>query len=354
MIDRLNQLIKEYNIITEKMSDPNIISNIKKYSSLAKEHRKMDSIIPKAKLYIKQFNHLKEDEEILQGNDKELKELVKDEINDIKEELLRLEEELKIYLLPKDPNDDKNTIVEIRSGTGGTEAALFAENLFRMYIRFCENKKWKSEILSINDNEGGGIKEVIFAINGDAVYAELKYESGVHRVQRIPDTESNGRIHTSAATVAVLPEAEDADINIEDKDIKIDTYRASGAGGQHVNKTESAIRITHIPTGLVVTCQDESSQHKNKDKAMKVLKSRLFDLETEKINNERSQARKKMVSTGDRSAKIRTYNYPQGRITDHRINLTLYKLEEILNGNISEVIETLKVEDQKIQLKENL
>ncbi len=354
MVNRLNQLIKEYNILSQKMSNPDIISDIKTYSQLAREHRRIDNIIPKAKQYIKQFNHLQEDEEILQGNDKELKELVKDEITSLKQELEKLEEELKFLLLPKDPNDDKNIILEIRSGTGGTEAAIFAKNLFRMYIRFCENKKWKYEILSTNDNEGGGIKEVIFSINGKSVYAELKYESGVHRVQRIPETESSGRIHTSAATVAVLLEAEDADIDILDKDLKIDTYRASGSGGQHVNKTESAIRITHLPTGVVVTCQDESSQYKNKDKAMKVLKSRLLDLETEKINKERSQTRKKMVSTGDRSAKIRTYNYPQGRITDHRINLTLYKLEGILNGDLSEVIENLKAEDQKIQLEENL
>ena len=353
MLNRLNKLIEEYHLITEKMSDPKIVSDIKLYSGLAKEHRRLDPIIPQAEQYIKKLNQLKEDEEILQGNDKELKELVKDEIIFLREETQELEKKLKLFLLPKDPNDDKNTILEIRSGTGGTEAALFAENLFRMYIRFCENKKWKYEILSLNDNEGGGIKEVIFSISGELVYAQLKYESGVHRVQRIPDTESSGRIHTSAATVAVLPEAEDADINIVDKDLKIDTYRASGAGGQHVNKTESAIRITHLPTGLVVTCQDESSQHKNKDKAMKVLKSRLFDLEVEKQNQERSQARKKMVSTGDRSAKIRTYNYPQGRITDHRINLTLYKLDEILNGDLNEVIDHLKIEDQKIQLNEN-
>jgi len=353
MIERLNKLLEEYNSISKEMSKPEIIANIKTYSKLAKEHRRIDNIIPTAKEYVKKFNHLQEDKEILSGDDKELKELVKDEISQIQTELNLLEEELKIFLLPEDPNDDKNIILEIRSGTGGTEAAMFAENLFRMYVKFCEHKKWKHEILSISNNEGGGIKEVIFSIMGEAVYAELKYESGVHRVQRIPETESSGRIHTSAATVAVLPEAEDADINIVEKDLKIDTYRASGAGGQHVNKTESAIRITHIPTNLVVTCQDESSQHKNKDKAMKVLKSRLLDLEIEKLNKERSQARKKMVSTGDRSAKIRTYNYPQGRITDHRINLTLYKLEEILNGNLLEVIEQLKTEDQKIQLEEN-
>mgnify|MGYP001157161133 FL=1 len=353
MIDKLQRLIKQFSDLSKKMSDPDIVSDIKLYSKLAKEHKRLSPIIPNVNDYIKKYNHLQEDEEILKGNNKELKELIKDEIGPLKEELLVLEKELKIFLLPKDPNDDKNIILEIRSGTGGTEAALFAENLFRMYLRFCENNKWQHEIISLNDNEGGGIKEVIVSIKGDSVYADLKYESGVHRVQRIPDTESSGRIHTSAATVAVLPEAEDADINIVDKDLKIDTYRASGAGGQHVNKTESAIRITHLPTGLVVTCQDESSQHKNKDKALKVLKSRLLDLEIEKLNKERSQERKKMVSTGDRSAKIRTYNYPQGRITDHRINLTLYKLEEILNGNLLEIINKLKIEDQKIQLSED-
>ena len=353
MIDKLQSLIKQFNDLSKKMSEPDIVSDIKLYSSLAKEHKRLSPIIPNVNDYIKKFNHLQEDEEILKGNNKELKELIKDEIGPLKEELLVLEKKLKIFLLPKDPNDDKNIILEIRSGTGGTEAALFAENLFRMYLRFCENNKWQHEIISLNDNEGGGIKEVIVSIKGISVYADLKYESGVHRVQRIPDTESSGRIHTSAATVAVLPEAEDADINIVDKDLKIDTYRASGSGGQHVNKTESAIRITHLPTGLVVTCQDESSQHKNKDKALKVLKSRLLDLEIEKLNKERSQERKKMVSTGDRSAKIRTYNYPQGRITDHRINLTLYKLEEILNGNLLEITNKLKIEDQKIQLSED-
>ena len=352
MIEKLKQIISHYDELANKMSNPEIVNNIQKYTKLAREHRSLSEIIPSAQIYIKKMAQLQEDEEALQGDDKELKELVKDEIILLKSELETLEKKLKILLLPKDPNDSKNTIFEIRSGTGGNEAALFADNLFRMYIRFCEINKWKYDIISINENEGGGIKEVIFSISGDSVYGILKYESGVHRVQRIPETESNGRIHTSAATVAVLPEAEDVDIVINDNEIKIDTYRASGAGGQHVNKTESAIRITHLPTNLVVTCQDESSQHKNKDKAMKVLRSRLMEFEQEKINKERSNARKRMVSTGDRSAKIRTYNFPQGRVTDHRINLTLYKLDEVLNGSLEEIIEKIKLEDQKIQLSE--
>ena len=354
MIQKLTELVSHYNDLSAQMSDPNVVTNIKKYTELAKEHRALSNIVLDAKIYIQKFKQLQEDEEILQGDDKELKDLVKEEISLLKLELDELEEKLKILLLPKDPNDNKNTICEIRSGTGGNEAALFADDLFRMYIRFCEINKWKYDIISLNENEGGGIKEVIFSISGKLVYGLLKYESGVHRVQRIPETESNGRIHTSAATVAVLPEAEEVDVTINDSEIKIDTYRASGAGGQHVNKTESAIRITHLPTNLVVTCQDESSQHKNKDKAMKVLRSRLMDFEQEKINKERSQARKMMVSTGDRSAKIRTYNFPQGRVTDHRIKLTLYKLEDILNGGagLQEIIENIKLEEQKVQLSQ--
>ena len=352
MIDKLKKIISDYNLLSEQMSIPETIANIKKYTNLAKQHRQLSDIIPQANEYIKTYNQIADDEEILKGDDKELKEIAKEELVQLKNDLEKLNKQLKILLLPQDPNDSKNTLVEIRSGTGGNEAALFADNLFRMYMRFCEFKKWKYEVLSINENEGGGIKEVIFSVSGNNVYGILKYESGVHRVQRIPSTESNGRIHTSAATVAVLPEAEEVDIEINDNELKIDTYRASGAGGQHVNKTESAIRITHIPTGLVVTCQDESSQHKNKDKAMKVLRSRLMDHEMDKINTQRSNARKLMVSTGDRSAKIRTYNFPQGRITDHRINLTLYKLEEILNGDLNEFIEKIKLEDQKIQLSE--
>tara|TARA_B100000029_G_C17523706_1_gene940869 strand:+ start:72 stop:1139 length:1068 start_codon:yes stop_codon:yes gene_type:complete len=352
MIEKVKKIISDYDAITKKISDPNIMSDIKGYTKLAKEEKHISRIIPKAKEYVKLYTHLKEDEEILLGDDVELKELVKDELSELKQKIQNLENILKIDLLPRDPNDDRNVIFEIRSGTGGNEAALFVEDLYRMYLRFCETNKLKQEALSLSVNEGGGIKEVIFLIKGDGSFGKLKYESGVHRVQRIPETESNGRIHTSAATVAVLPEAEEIDIQILDADLKIDTYRASGAGGQHVNKTESAIRITHQPTGLVVTCQDESSQHKNKDKAMKVLRSRLLEVETEKIHKERSQARKLMVSTGDRSAKIRTYNFPQGRVTDHRINLTLYKLEEILNGNINEIIEKLTLEDQRIQLEE--
>tara|TARA_Y100000994_G_scaffold217621_1_gene195144 strand:- start:805 stop:1872 length:1068 start_codon:yes stop_codon:yes gene_type:complete len=351
MIDKLTQLVDHFHNIVSKMSNPDIISDLNQYTLLAKEHRQLTPTIDLAKKYISIYNNVQEDEEILKGDDLELKEIVKDEIADLKRELINLEEKLKIKLLPRDPNDDKNIILEIRSGTGGNEAALFANDLFRMYLRYSEEKKWKNEILSINDNEGGGIKEVVLSIQGEGAFGFLKYESGVHRVQRIPETESNGRVHTSAATVAVLPEAEEVDIDIQETDIKIDTYRASGAGGQHVNKTESAIRITHIPTNLIVTCQDESSQHKNRDKAMKVLRARLFDLETEKLNKKRSDTRKEMVSTGDRSAKIRTYNYPQGRVTDHRINLTLYKLDEVMDGNIICLIEPLQLEDQKNKLE---
>ncbi len=350
MIEKLYKLKESFQLISEKMSDPDIVNNIQEYTALAKEHTQLTPTIDAANQYISIYKQIKDDEEILNGDDNELKELVKEELSDLKLQLDTLENELKLLLLPKDPNDDKNIILEIRSGTGGNEAAIFAQDLFRMYSRYAEIQKWKMEILSLNDNEGGGIKEAVLSIHGEHVYGKLKYESGVHRVQRIPETESNGRIHTSAATVAVLPEAEAVDIEIADNDIKIDTYRASGAGGQHVNKTESAIRITHLETNIIVTCQDESSQHKNKDKAMKVLRARLLEVEIEKANKERSDTRKKMVSTGDRSAKIRTYNYPQGRVTDHRINLTLYKLEEIINGNITILIEPLQLEDQKLQL----
>ncbi len=351
MIDKLQTIIERYDTLAELMSQPDAMHNMKAFTQLAREHSSLTELVELSIIYIDTYKQLQDDEEILNGDDPELKELVRDEIGHLREDIALQEEKLKVLLIPKDPNDNKNTILEIRSGTGGDEAALFAGNLYRMYLRFTERQNWKSEIMTLHDNEGGGIKEVIVTIMGEGAYGLLKFESGVHRVQRIPETESSGRVHTSAATVAVLPEAEDVDIEVNEGDLKIDTYRASGAGGQHVNKTESAIRITHNPTGLVVTCQDETSQHKNRDKAMKVLRSRLYELEMEKQHNERADARKSMVSTGDRSAKIRTYNFPQGRVTDHRINLTLYKLNDIMDGDLTETIEALQLEDQKAAME---
>ncbi len=351
MIDKLQTVLARYDELAELMNLPDAMQNMKAFTKLAREHRSLTELVDESKKYIITFNQLKDDEEILNGDDPELKELVKDEIGELRNILGLQEEKLKNLLIPNDPDDDKNTILEVRSGTGGDEAALFAGNLYRMYLRYAERQGWKMEVLSLNENEGGGIKEAVISLIGEGAYGLLKFESGVHRVQRIPETESSGRVHTSAATVAVLPEAEDVDIEINESDLKIDTYRASGAGGQHVNKTESAIRITHNPTGLVVICQDETSQHKNRDKALKVLRSRLYEVEMEKQNKERASARKSMVSTGDRSAKIRTYNFPQGRVTDHRINLTLYKLNEIMDGDLTEVIEALKLEDQKAAME---
>ena len=351
MIDKLQTVLARDDELAELMNLPDAMQNMKAFTKLAREHRSLTELVDESKKYIITFNQLKDDEEILNGDDPELKELVKDEIGELRNILGLQEEKLKNLLIPNDPDDDKNTILEVRSGTGGDEAALFARNLYRMYLRYAERQGWKMEVMSLNENEGGGIKEAVISLIGEGAYGLLKFESGVHRVQRIPETESSGRVHTSAATVAVLPEAEDVDIEINESDLKIDTYRASGAGGQHVNKTESAIRITHNPTGLVVICQDETSQHKNRDKALKVLRSRLYEVEMEKQNKERASARKSMVSTGDRSAKIRTYNFPQGRVTDHRINLTLYKLNEIMDGDLTEVIEALKLEDQKAAIE---
>ena len=352
MINKLKEVVNRYNQITEELSNPDIISDIEKFKNLSKEHSDLTEVHHKAQDYIQKFEQLEEDEEILKGNDSELKELVQDEIDELKRDIAEMEEILKVMLIPKNPDDDKNTILEIRSGTGGEEAALFAGDLYRMYMRYAERQNWSIEILNLSDSETGGLKEAVVGITGKGAYGELKFESGVHRVQRVPATESSGRLHTSAATVAVLPEAVDVDIQINESEIKIDTYRASGAGGQHVNKTESAIRITHIPTGLVVTCQDESSQHKNKDKALKVLRTRLYEVKQQELDSKRASARKSMVSTGDRSAKIRTYNFPQGRVTDHRINLTLYKLDEILDGDLTETIEALQMEERKSQLSE--
>ena len=351
MIDKLHEIINKYNSLGEELSQPDIISNIPLYKKISQEYSGLKETVEIAEIYISKNKELDEVNSLIsQETDSDMKALAIEEQIELKNQIFTLEKKIKDLLIEADPDDHKNTIVEIRSGTGGSEAALFADDLFRMYLRYSEQKNWKVELMNLSENEGGGIKEAIFLLKGTNVYGDMKYESGVHRVQRVPETESSGRIHTSAATVAVLPEVETIDVEIHEVDIKIDTYRASGAGGQHVNKTESAIRITHLPTGLVVTCQDQSSQHKNKDQAMKVLRARLYDVQREEQNKERSDARKSMVSTGDRSAKIRTYNFPQGRVTDHRINLTLYKLTEIMNGNLSELIKSLKVEDNKNKL----
>ena len=350
MIDKLKEIITHFQSLENKMADTSLINDQKLYTEMAKEHRRLSPIVEKSNQYLIIADQIEDDLVILDSNDKDLKDIAKSEIEDLEQSLTKLEDELKILLLPHDPTDDKNTIIEIRAGTGGDEAALFAADLFRMYTHFAENNDWKYEVMDSNSIGIGGFKEIIFSVKGEGVYGLMKFESGVHRVQRVPKTETSGRVHTSAATVAVLPEAEEADIEVFDADLKIDTYRASGSGGQHVNKTESAIRSTHIPTGLVVTCQDETSQHKNKAAALKVLRSRLLAAEKDKIAKERAEARKNMVSTGDRSAKIRTYNFPQGRITDHRINFTAYNLEGVMNGQISSIIENLKLADQQAQL----
>ena len=352
MIDKLQNIILHFEELEQQMIDPALLNNQNKYKEVTREHRRLIPVIDKSKNYISISKQIEEGESILNGEDEDLKKIVKDEIEGLKDDVVRIEEELKILLLPHDPNDDKSIILEIRAGTGGDEAALFASDLYRLYSRFAERNKWQYKVMESSPIGIGGYKELIMSINGEGAYGALKFESGVHRVQRVPKTETSGRVHTSAATVAVLPEAEEADVQIIDAELKIDTYRASGAGGQHVNKTESAIRITHLPSGLVVTCQDETSQHKNKAAALKVLRSRLLAAEQEQLAKERAAARKDMVSTGDRSAKIRTYNFPQGRITDHRINFTAYNLDGVMDGDISELIENLNLADQQLKLSE--
>ena len=351
MEEKLKQIIDRFNELESLLADPKVISDNVRLKETAKEHTQINLVIPKANRYLILVNEIEENKLLLKSDDEELKSLAAEEISQMEEELNELEDKLKILLIPQDPNDDKNTIIEIRAGTGGEEAALFAADLFRMYSRFAELNGWSREVIASNGTGIGGFKEIIFSVKGTSVYGMMKFESGVHRVQRVPKTETGGRLHTSAATVAVLPEAEDAEIDISESDLKIDTYRASGAGGQHVNKTESAIRITHVPTGLVVTCQDEKSQHKNRTAAMKVLKSRLLAQEEERLAKERADARKSMVSTGDRSAKIRTYNFPQGRITDHRINFTSYQLDGVMDGQLNEFIEQLKIANQQAFLQ---
>ncbi len=354
MKEKLIEIINKYHNLTKQMTKPEVLNNQDKLTRIAKEHSSLEKIVRVGTEYISILQQIDESNEILKEEDEELKVMARDELIDLDKEKENLEEELKILLLPKDPNDDKNLILEIRAGTGGDEAALFASDLYRIYIRYAERKNWKYKIMDSSDTGIGGIKEAIISINGKGAFGMLKYESGVHRVQRVPKTETSGRVHTSAATIAVLPEAEDVDIDINEGDLKIDTYRASGAGGQHVNKTESAIRITHIPTGMVVTCQDESSQHKNRAAALKVLKARLLAAEQDKVAKERAAERKSLVSTGDRSAKIRTYNFPQGRITDHRINFTSYRLNEVLDGDLTEIIENLKIAEQQELMASNI
>ena len=343
---------KRLDELNQKLSDPNVVNDTKQYAELMREHKQLTPIIEKFKEYCSAKNNFDEAKELLDagGLDKELKEMAQAELEESKELMEKFTNELKIMLLPHDPNDDKNVIIEIRGGAGGEEASLFANSLYRMYTMYAESKGWKQEILSANPTELGGFKEISFSIEGEGAYSRLKYESGVHRVQRVPETESQGRIHTSTVTVAVLVEADEVELEINTSDLKIDVFRASGAGGQHINKTESAVRITHLPTGVVVECQDERSQYKNKDRAMKILRSRLYDSLLAEQNEKIASERRSQVGTGDRSERIRTYNYPQGRFTDHRIGLTLYQLESILNGNLDEVFDALATADQAQKL----
>ena len=341
MFNKLQGVEERFNQIEKKLGNPEIVKDRDIYQKYVREHAELNKIVSVYRTYTKILNDLDESKELLRDGDPEIKDLARDEIDALTRNKEELEVELKMLLLPKDPNDDKNVIIEIRAGTGGEEAALFASDLFRMYSRYAEKRNWKVEIMTHHPTGVGGLKEIIAMINGKGAYSAFKYESGTHRVQRVPATEAQGRIHTSAVTVAVLPEAEEVDIQIDPSELKIDVYRSTGPGGQSVNTTDSAVRITHLPTGLVVTCQDEKSQLKNKSKALKVLRARLLDKMLQEQTEKRSEERKSQVGTGDRSGRIRTYNFPQGRVSDHRINLTLYKLESILQGNIDELIENL-------------
>ena len=352
MFDKLDFIVKKYKDMSLKVSDPDVIADQPTWQRYIKDMGEMEPIVKKYEEYKKAKEELAMAKEILETeNDEELRDLAKLEVNDNEEKIEGLSEELRILLIPKDPNDDKNVILEVRAGTGGEEAALFGQNLLRMYTRYAERHRWKTEIIEINDTGMGGIKEAVMLIKGKGAYSRLKYESGVHRVQRVPETESSGRIHTSAATVAVLPEVEDVDVALDPNDVRVDVYRASGNGGQCVNTTDSAVRLTHVPTGLVVTCQDEKSQIKNKEKAFKVLKSRLYDLKLQEQQSEIAAERRSQIGSGDRSERIRTYNFPQGRCTEHRIGMTLYKLDAILDGDIDEIIDGLITNDQAEKMK---
>tara|TARA_Y100000589_G_scaffold306395_1_gene321071 strand:+ start:9084 stop:10166 length:1083 start_codon:yes stop_codon:yes gene_type:complete len=360
----MSDLLKKYegikirfDEVSNLIVDPDVISDVKRYVKLNKEYKDLKKIVDVFEKYKNVVENIQSSKEILSSNeDAEFKEMAKMELEELEPQKEQLEEEIKMLLIPKDPEDSKNVIIEIRAGTGGDEASIFAGDLYRMYIKYIEKKGWKYELMTEHEGTSGGFKEISFSVEGEDVYGTLKFESGVHRVQRVPATESQGRVHTSAATVAVLPEAEDVDVDLRDEDIKKDTFRSSGAGGQHVNKTESAVRLTHIPTGIVVECQDGRSQIKNYEKALKVLRSRIYEMELQKVQQERAAARKSQVSTGDRSAKIRTYNFPQGRVTDHRIGLTLYNLDAVMNGDLDEIIEALRMAEnaEKMEAGETL
>lgn len=356
MFEKIEIFSKRYDELNNRLYDPSVAADPNEYSKVMKEVKSIEAIVLKYREYKEILKAMDEAREIIEdsSSDKDFREMAMAEIDDCKEKLPEITEELKILLLPKDPNDSRNVIMEIRGGAGGEEAALFCGVLYRMYSMFAEKQGYKIEIINANETELGGFKEISFMINGEGAYSKLKFESGVHRVQRVPETESQGRIHTSTVTVAVLPEAEDVELEINPADLQIDTFRSSGAGGQHINKTESAIRITHIPTGVVVECQDERSQYKNKDKAMKVLKSRLLQAKREEQEDSIAAERKQQVGTGDRSERIRTYNYPQGRVTDHRIGLTLYKIDDILNGNIEEIVDALIAAHRAKQLQQSM
>lgn len=352
MLAKLESLEQQFIDLEQQISDPEIINDQERYRKLTKAHSDLKQVVDVFREYRAALQSLEENAELAEDPDPEMREMAEEEIKSIKEKLPVLEEELKVLLLPTDPLDEKNTILEIRAGTGGEEAALFAADMFRTYARYAETKGWRVEILSSSETGNGGYKEIIALITGDKVYSRLKYESGTHRVQRVPATESQGRIHTSAITVAILPEAEDVDIEIKPDEVRVDVFRASGPGGQSVNTTDSAVRLTHLPTGITVSCQDEKSQHKNREKAFKVLRSRLFEAEQERQHKEMAANRKSQVGSGDRSERIRTYNYPQSRVTDHRINLTLHQLESFMEGNIQEMTDALAAQAQTDALKE--
>lgn len=353
MFDKLDFILDKYEELSKKVSDPEVIARQKEWQKLMKEMSDLEPIVKEYTAYKKAKEELEEAKEILDmEDDEELCEMAREELKDNEAAIEEYTENLKILLLPKDPNDDKNVILEVRAGTGGDEAALFGSDLLRMYLRYAERMRWKTELIESNETEIGGVKEVVMLVKGKGAYSRLKYESGVHRVQRVPETESGGRVHTSAASVAVMPEVDDVEVNLDPNDVRVDVYRASGNGGQCVNTTDSAVRLTHMPTGLVVTCQDEKSQIKNKEKAFKVLKSRLFDLMQQEQNDKIAAERKSQIGSGDRSERIRTYNFPQSRITDHRINLTLYKLDSFLDGDLDEVIDALITEDQAEKMKD--